>query len=126
MEMKRIMLKKSEKVGKTNIVAKMEPTYRLDDPSKRFQSLLKRGYSMQNIADPDVLPLVSKIKCAKRNYVDNLLKQRFGDNWRSLDSLKFYPGVIDQTVEENDEDNAHDVQDVICHCLEEEEGLEML
>lgn len=123
-DMKRVILKKKLKGKSIRVVFRMEPSYGLDDPSKSYMTLLKRGVATDQILHPNVVSLVHPIKSEKKKDLFDLLKKRFGNNWNEDDSLKFYVDIFQRDcVVANVEDEAEDVE---CDCLEEEPGYQML
>ncbi|KAJ4441250.1 hypothetical protein ANN_11101 [Periplaneta americana] len=94
--MKRVCLMKKIKADKTNVNVAMEVSYRLDNHSRRSRLLLKRGCRVEDITQPLNIPFCpSNVKTVKKVDVDHLLKQRFGDEWRSIPKFQFYTNIVD-------------------------------
>lgn len=109
--------KAAEGCSKTEI-GKNEPYYRLDDRSKNEVSLLKRGISVDQIPEPQIIDLQHAIKIEKKTDVVKLLKDCFDENWEDDEHLKFYVDLFQQDVTGTIEEKESE-----CDCLDEEPGL---
>lgn len=124
---KRIIIKRSKN---DNILLKTELFYRNDDPSKPFQTLLKRGKKLSTIELPNVA-LQNTIKPKKLKSLSNLLVELSGANWVNdpeltwLQSVFSYHGGETDNVDDNqldaEEDNGIEEGGMLCDCNNEEE-----
>ena len=96
----------------------MEPTYCIDDPSKQFSPILKRGKAVHSIPELKAVQPTNRIKVQKKKDVNNLLSKRFGNEWRREDNLKFYQDILDSEPTRNEEVSDENIG--MCDCLEEE------
>lgn len=120
-EMKRIILKKSKLAGKNNkedVTFKTEIHYNIDDLSKSFTTLAKRGYKVHAVGEVSELPLTSRVKVEKREDVKKLLRLRFGEDWILQEELNFFKEAMDLPHATQRDDEEH-----TCDCLHEEPGF---
>lgn len=97
---KRFFLKKSG----NRILIKGEVNYQSD--LGQYKSITKKNQKAENIR-LNIIPTGKPIAPAKINDVHNLMSKHFGDNWRSLNTLKFYSELRphqDDIIEKNNED----------------------
>lgn len=87
---KRILIKKS---ADNRILMKSELLYRSDDPTKKYDSLLKQGHTMDQITLPEV-PLVHTIKEKKLQSLHKLLIELSGPNWPRDPQLLWFEPIV--------------------------------
>lgn len=104
---KRVFLKR---YGPDDIYVRGEYHYGLDIGV--YKSIFKKKCSAMNLNHIPVIPEANRMDPAKKKDVDKLLKKHFGDDWRSLPSLKFYTYVTD--VELEDDGNDEDPDEPLC------------
>lgn len=124
--MKKIHLKLMTEENNTVVKCRGLVNYRFESSTEIFQSLGKRGRSLQNYKLVQ-LPLVRHLAPEKVANVESLLKAEYNDDWRADPELAWYKIIIDGNILENatqmvEEDNAEDVeQERGCDCLCEED-----
>ncbi|XP_072402171.1 uncharacterized protein [Diabrotica undecimpunctata] len=96
---KRIIIKRSQ--NNNNILLKTELFYRNDDPSKQFQTLLKRGKKLSTLHLPAV-ELQNEIKPKKLQSLSKLLVELSGVNWVNDPELTWLQPILSDTGEQND------------------------
>lgn len=91
-----------------------------------WESLVKKGKSEDNI-ELNRLPLGDSIPDKKKNSLNQLMKEHFGENWRKRVDLSWYKHLLGSTGEENldiSEDNEiQEDQGEACDCLDEETAI---
>ncbi|KAJ8926616.1 hypothetical protein NQ314_020980 [Rhamnusium bicolor] len=117
---KRIYIIKKNKTPRNQkaILIKAENTYRANDPSKKEVSLLKKGKTLQ-CAKLEEDSSTHGITQDKRNAVNILLKQAFGDQWYLEDQFGWYFEILRDHII-IDPPALEDNTDGECHCIEEE------
>lgn len=71
-----------------------EVNYRSDIGASK--SILKRGKTVDMLLTPDIMPIGRPVDPQKAASVANLLSKHYGDEWRTLQNLKFYKKAIEQ------------------------------
>lgn len=127
---KRIIIKRSIE-EKNKILIKTETFYNNDDPQKQFQTLLKRGKTLERITLPEV-PLVQSIKEKKLISLHKLLVELATADWRADPELIWMipifpdnlPTVPENNEEQNDENTEEgDIEE--CVCNEDDGGVKV-
>ncbi|VEN57645.1 unnamed protein product [Callosobruchus maculatus] len=117
---KRIIIKR----GKTSGVAvKSEVLYRTDDPTKKYQTLLKPKKRLDRIELCEV-PLGREIKQKKVVSLKKLLVALSGAQWYSTDpELKWLAEILERTgINYNDGDDQYENGEEACECVENDEN----
>lgn len=108
---KRIFLRRSLS-GNSNVLARGEYYYGFE--SGDYKSMFAKKF---NATDYNVIqvPEANQVKPDKIKDVVNLLEKHFGEDWASLESLRFYRHVIciENDVEMN-EDEPNEAEEEIC------------
>ncbi|XP_050063915.1 uncharacterized protein LOC126552866 [Aphis gossypii] len=90
---KRFLFKKN--VQKTNVLIKGEVSYQVETGA--YKNVCKKGKTVHNINNLHLSEISTrnmKINPLKLRDVDNLLKKHYGDQWQTLDFLRFYKDNI--------------------------------
>lgn len=113
---KRIFLKKK----RDNVLIKTENLYRFNDPSKKFESLLKPRKRLQSVNTPPV-PLTHKIKKKKLDSIKKLLVSLSGEEWPDDPELRWMVPIFSESYEAKDEENIVNESEEECECNDAEE-----
>ncbi|KAF2895356.1 hypothetical protein ILUMI_10810, partial [Ignelater luminosus] len=89
-----------------------------DDPSKKFNSLLKRGKKLENASLKEVTEQHG-ITQEKGKAVNNLLQKSFGEEWYHEDYLSWYFEVLRDFIMETVD------PEEFCECMEAETELKL-
>ncbi|KAF9796767.1 hypothetical protein SFRURICE_012618 [Spodoptera frugiperda] len=107
---KRFMLHR----GRQNVSVQGEEDYRSEIGQPKY--VTKRGKKISEIT-PAILQRGNKVNPKKILDVANLLKKHFGEDWRTIDSLKYFKEI------EEYNDNFVEHEDLQCVALEESENF---
>ncbi|CAH1961786.1 unnamed protein product [Acanthoscelides obtectus] len=116
--MKRIIFNKD---NKGVVKVKMELNFRIDDTSKQFESIAKRGRHLKAIK-LNKKELKNKVKEDKLKNLKTLLFL-YDENWQHDERLAFFKDFLAEcnvgtTIPESDSDDGFD-----CDCNEEDGGV---
>uniref|UniRef100_A0A1B6DYJ6 Uncharacterized protein n=1 Tax=Clastoptera arizonana TaxID=38151 RepID=A0A1B6DYJ6_9HEMI len=113
---KRFHLKKS--VSRNDIVVRGEVNYNTDSGS--YRSITKKNVMFGDIDMPNIIqPSSVVLKELKVRDVERLLGKHSGEDWKTLETLRYYKNIIEGPVDENGDN----VDDVGCEHGENEEVL---
>nr|CAH7763101.1 unnamed protein product [Callosobruchus chinensis] len=116
-DMKRIIFKK-DKNGLVKI--KMEPNYRNDDTSKKFEAITKKGKKLTTIR-LNRKELKNQIKKDKINNLKTLLSL-YDVNWQLDEKLSFFKEVLENDISQTTVLQP-ELQDEECDCNEDDGGV---
>lgn len=124
---KRIIIKRSQ--NNSDILLKTELFYRNDDPSKQFQTLLKRGKKLSTVHLPAV-KLQNEIKPKKLQSLSKLLVELSGEHWVNDPELTWLQPIVTNTGGQNDNQAHHDnsedddvIEEACCDCNDDDGDL---
>ncbi|XP_060801330.1 uncharacterized protein LOC106139404 isoform X1 [Amyelois transitella] len=100
--------------GRQNVSIQGEENYRNEFNKPKY--VTKRGKRCSEI-EPAIIRKGNKVKLSKIKDVTNLLNKHYGEDWRTLDFLKYY-----KDIEETNE-NFEECEDLQCVPLEENENF---
>lgn len=125
---KRILFKRTSRGG---VCMKTEQFYRNDDFGTKYQTLLKKGTTLEMIQLREV-PLRRDIKAKKVVSLLKLLVQLGGDNWSSDPELAWLREVLPGSIENMPDDGVDDNDDeldaeqrALCHCHDDDGGVKV-
>lgn len=125
---KRIIIKRSQ--NNTDILLKTELLYRNDDPTKQYQTLLKRGKKLATLQLPAVA-LHNEIKPKKLLSLSKLLVELSGENWVNDPELTWLQPILTDNRQQNDnqdtqddidDDDVTEEADMLCDCNDDDGG----
>lgn len=127
-EEKEKIIKRSQ--NNTDILLKTELLYRNDDPTKQYQTLLKRGKKLATIQLPAVA-LHKEIKPKKLLSLSKLLVELSGENWVNDPELTWLQPILTDNRQRNDnqdtqddidDDDVTEETDMLCYCNDSDGG----
>lgn len=120
-EFKRIFIKKF-KTRDQGIVIKVKgvPFYRNDDETQQFNTLLKKRCIFRRLA-LKTIQIGRSLPKEKIRDLNNLLQKYGGENWESVEDLKWYKNVLQNAVD----DVQNEEEEEQCDCEEEDKGVKL-
>lgn len=114
---KRILIKKTESSGKTNISVTAYVHYRFESSTELSTTLLKRGKKPNiTLRRKQISHVISD---EKKHDVACLLEKQFGRDRRNRRELLYYKTILDnqQETEEEEQDG------ILCECIDPDEPI---